>query len=163
MSQPTDPSRTVEADPDPAAEPVLVREVVLHDVREAPLSIDEVLGLVRHPRCGGIAVFVGVVRDHDHGEAVASLDYSAHPSVVDALGEVSREVIARHDVARMAVVHRVGHLEVGDLAVVAAVSAAHRGAAFEGCRDLVDTLKARVPIWKHQQFTDGAAEWVGLP
>ena len=165
MSQPTDPIRAVEVDRDPAAEPDLAvaHEVVLHDVREEPLSIDEVLALVRHPRCGGIAVFVGVVRDHDHGAAVSSLDYSAHPSVVDTLGEVCREVVVRHDVARMAVVHRIGHLEVGDLAVVAAVSAAHRGAAFEGCRDLVDTLKARVPIWKHQQFSDGGDEWVGLP
>ncbi len=104
MSQPTDPTRADEVDRDPAAEPDLAvaREVVLHDVRDEPLSIDEVLALVRHPRCGGIAVFVGVVRDHDHGEAVSSLDYSAHPSVVDTLGEVCREVVARHDVARMA-------------------------------------------------------------
>lgn len=165
MSQPTDPVRTAEDDRDPGLDqdPTVAREVVLHDVREEPLSIDEVLALVRHPRCGGIALFVGVVRDHDHGESVSSLDYSAHPSVVATLGGVCREVVARHDVARLAVVHRVGHLEVGDLAVVAAVSAAHRGAAFEGCRDLVDTLKSRVPIWKHQQFSDGGDEWVGLP
>jgi molybdopterin synthase catalytic subunit len=138
-------------------------EVVLAEVRETPLSVDEVLAMVRHPRCGGIATFVGVVRDHDHGEAVAALDYSAHPSVVATLREVCDEVAARHAVARLAAVHRVGHLEVGDLAVVAAVAAPHRGEAFEACRDLIDTLKARVPIWKHQRFADGSDEWVGLP
>jgi molybdopterin synthase catalytic subunit len=138
-------------------------EVVISDVRESALRVDEVLDLVRHPTCGGIALFVGVVRDHDHGEAVSALDYSAHPSVVGTLGDVCRAVAARHSVARLGAVHRVGHLEIGDLAVVAAVSAAHRGEAFEACRDLIDTLKGTVPIWKHQQFTDGSDEWVGLP
>ena len=148
---------------EPATELSTGAEVVVCDVREDPLSVDEVLGLVRHPRCGGIAVFVGVVRDHDHGEPVTALDYSAHPSVVDSLREVLAEVATRHTVARLGAVHRVGHLEIGDVAVVAAVSAPHRGEAFEACRDLIDTLKSRVPIWKHQQFTDGSDEWVGLP
>jgi molybdopterin synthase catalytic subunit len=148
---------------DPGTELAEAPEVVLADVRETPLGVDEVLSLVRHPRCGGIATFVGVVRDHDHGVAVTALDYSAHPSVVETLREVCTEVAARHTVARLAAVHRVGHLEVGDLAVVAAVSAPHRGEAFEACRDLIDTLKSRVPIWKHQQFMDGSDEWVGLP
>lgn len=143
--------------------PELAPEVVLCDVREEPLSVDEVLDRVRHPRCGGIAVFVGVVRDHDHGAQVAALDYSAHPSVVDVLAEVCAEVAARHTVARLGAVHRTGHLEIGDLAVVAAVSAPHRGEAFVACRDLIDTLKSRVPIWKHQRFADGSDEWVGLP
>jgi molybdopterin synthase catalytic subunit len=79
------------------------------------------------------------------------------------LREVCEEVAARHTVARLGAVHRVGHLEVGDLAVVAAVSAPHRGEAFDACRDLIDSLKSRVPIWKHQQFSDGSDEWVGLP
>ncbi len=138
-------------------------EVVLSDVRDEPLSVDEVLTMVRHPRCGGIALFVGVVRDHDHGASVAALDYSAHPSVAETLTRVCREVAARHAVARVGAVHRVGHLEIGDIAVVAAVSAPHRGEAFEACRDLIDTLKSTVPIWKHQQFADGSDEWVGLP
>ena len=145
------------------SEPTSSAEVVLCDVRDEALSVDEVLGLVRHPSCGGIAVFVGVVRDHDHGADVTALDYSAHPSVVDALAKVCSEVAGRHPVARLGAVHRTGHLEIGDMAVVAAVSAPHRGQAFDACRDLVDTLKATVPIWKHQQFTDGSDEWVGLP
>jgi molybdopterin synthase catalytic subunit len=138
-------------------------EVVVAEVREEPLSVDELLELVRHPRCGGIALFVGVVRDHDHGAAVAALDYSVHPSVTASLRKVCQTVAARHGVARLGAVHRTGHLEIGDLAVVAAVSAPHRGEAFEACRDLIDTLKSTVPIWKHQQFTDGSDEWVGLP
>lgn len=138
-------------------------QIVLCDVRDEPLSVDEVLAAVRHPQCGGIAVFVGVVRDHDHGADVAALGYSAHPSVVESLRAVCTEVASRHEVGRLGAVHRVGHLEIGDLAVVAAVSAPHRGEAFAACRDLVDTLKARVPIWKHQLFADGSDEWVGLP
>ena len=137
--------------------------VVLCDVRDSRLGVDEVLDAVRHPRCGGIALFVGVVRDHDHGESVSALDYSAHPTAVATLRAVCEQVAARHPVARLGAVHRVGHLEIGDVAVVAAVSAAHRGEAFVACRDLVDTLKSTVPIWKHQQFADGSDEWVGLP
>lgn len=137
--------------------------VALADVREQALSVDEALSAVRHPQAGGIATFVGVVRDHDHGHDVASLDYSAHPTAVEVLRRVAEEVAARHEVIRVAAVHRTGHLEVGDLAVVVAVSAAHRGAALEACRDLIDTLKASVPIWKHQLFADGGDEWVGLP
>jgi molybdopterin synthase catalytic subunit len=147
----------------PVTEGVGEPQVVLSDVRETPLGVDEVLDVVRDPRCGGIALFVGVVRDNDHGTSVSSLDYSAHPTVVDALRTVCEQVAARHPVSRLGAVHRVGHLEIGDVAVVAAVSAPHRGEAFDACRDLVDTLKATVPIWKHQQFADGSDEWVGLP
>ena len=138
-------------------------EVVLAVVRDEPLGVDEVLDAVRHPRCGAVSLFVGVVRDHDHGEPVTALDYSSHPSAADELARVCREVAARHSVSRVAAVHRSGHLEVGDLAVVVGVSAPHRGEAMEACRDLIDTLKSTVPIWKHQQFPDGTDEWVGLP
>ena len=130
-------------------------EIVLSEVREEALSVDEVLAAVRHPECGGIALFVGVVRDHDHGEQVDALDYSAHPSALATLRQVCEQVGARHSVVRIAAVHRTGHLEVGDLAVVAAVAAPHRGEAFTACRDLIDTLKSTVPIWTHQQFADG--------
>lgn len=147
---------------DPGTELDVAPVVVLAEVRETPLGVDEVLSLVRDPRCGGIATFVGVVRDHDHGEAVTALDYSAHPTVSDVLREVCDTVAARHTVSRLGAVHRVGHLEVGDIAVVVAVSSPHRGEAFEACRDLIDTLKGQVPIWKHQRFVDGSDEWVGL-
>jgi molybdopterin synthase catalytic subunit len=132
-------------------------------LREQPLSIDEVVAAVRHESCGALVVFIGLVRDHDHGVGVDALDYSAHPTAVDRLAEVCATVAARTPGTRLAAVHRTGALAVGDLAVVVAASAAHRGEAFAAARDLIDTLKAEVPIWKHQRFDDGSTEWVGLP
>lgn len=138
--------------------------VRLVDVRDAPLSVDEVLAAVADPACGGTALFVGTVREHDGGRGVSGLGYSAHPSVVDELRTVSEEVAAAHpEVRALAAVHRVGDLAVGDLAVVVGVSCAHRGDALVACRALIDELKSRVPIWKHQLFADGTDEWVGLP
>ncbi|WP_137122402.1 molybdenum cofactor biosynthesis protein MoaE [Segeticoccus rhizosphaerae] len=137
--------------------------VVMAEVRDTPLSVDEVMAAVRHPRAGAIATFVGIVRERDHDRDVTGLDYSAHPTAVAALTEIAERLAARPDVLAIAAVHRTGALEIGDLAVVAAVSAPHRAPAFEVCRELIDTLKAQVPIWKHQQFTDGTDEWVGLP
>ena len=145
------------------AEPGVGAEVVLADVRESPLSVDELLSAVAHPRAGGIATFVGVVRDRDHGQGVAALDYTSHPSAPQVLRELAGQVAAGGDAIRLAVVHRVGHLEIGDIAVVVAVSAVHRAAALDVCRELIDTLKATVPIWKHQIFEDGSDEWVGTP
>ena len=132
-------------------------------ISEEPLSLDEVVRAVGSDAAGAVATFTGVVRDDDGGRAVTGLGYSAHPSAVDRLAEVAAEVAARHDVLAVAAVHRVGELAVGDLAVVVAVSSGHRAEAFEACRDLIDTLKSTVPIWKHQRFTDGGEEWVGLP
>jgi molybdopterin synthase catalytic subunit len=135
----------------------------LLDVRDAPLSVDEVFTAVADPAAGGVAVFVGTVRSEDGGRDVTGLGYSAHPSVVDELRAVAEDVIAAHPVTALAAVHRVGELAVGDLAVVVAVSCAHRGEAFDACRLLIDELKGRVPIWKHQTFVGGDQEWVGLP
>ena len=137
--------------------------VRLVDVRDVPLSVDEVLAAVGDPSAGGTCVFVGTVRDVDHEREVKALSYSAHPTVEQRLRDVAAEVAARHPVRALAAVHREGDLAVGDLAVVVAVSSAHRGEAFEACRDLIDTLKQTVPIWKHQEFGDGGQEWVGLP
>lgn len=133
------------------------------DLSEDPLSIDAVVADVRDPSCGAIALFLGAVRDHDHARDVTDLDYSAHPSALEAMRRVCDQVAERTPGVRLAVSHRVGHLQVGDLAVVAAAAAPHRSEAFRACRDLIDTLKSTVPIWKHQHFTDGADEWVGLP
>jgi molybdopterin synthase catalytic subunit len=132
-------------------------------IGEGPISVDRLLGQVRHPAVGGIALFVGVVRDHDEGQDVTSLDYTAHPSAQAVLASCAERTAAAHDVLTLAVEHRVGHLEVGDLAVVVAVGAVHRAEALAACRQLIDDLKAEVPIWKEQLFTTGEAEWVGLP
>jgi molybdopterin synthase catalytic subunit len=138
-------------------------EVVLAEIRESPLSVDEVLDAVGHPGAGGIATFIGIVRRRDHGRGVVALDYTSHPSAQQVLRELAERVAAGGDVIRVAVVHRIGHLEIADRAVVVAVSAAHRGAAIDVCRELIDTLKVAVPIWKHQIFEDGSDEWVGTP
>jgi molybdopterin synthase catalytic subunit len=138
-------------------------QVVLAEVRSTPLSVDELVQAVRDRSAGAVVTFVGYVRDRDHGDSVEVLDYTCHPSAE----QVARELAARHAahgrVVRLGVVHRIGHLTVGDIAVVAAVSAEHRREAFEVCQALVDEFKASVPIWKHQVFTDGSDEWVGLP
>ena len=134
--------------------------VRLAQLRDTPLSVDEVYAAVADPAAGGIAVFVGAVRDHDHGRDVTALSYSAHPSAADQLRKVAEQVAERFDAHAVAAVHRVGDLAIGDLAVVVAVSAGHRGTAFDACRALIDDLKATVPIWKHQRFAGGDSEWV---
>jgi molybdopterin synthase catalytic subunit len=135
----------------------------LVDIRDRPLSVDEVRTAVADPAAGGEAVFVGAVRDHDDARAVRRLSYSAHPTALDTLWEVARRVAETYPVVGLAAVHRVGDLEIGDLAVVVGVSCGHRGEAFDACRALIDDLKASVPIWKHQHFRDGSEEWVGTP
>lgn len=129
-------------------------------IRETGLSVDEVLAAVADPSAGGTAVFVGTVRDEDDRRPVVRLDYSAHPTAVEHMRRVAEKVVADHPVRGLAAVHRVGQLDVGDLAVVAAVSCPHRGEAFAACRRLIDEIKATVPIWKRQQFADGSSEWV---
>jgi len=136
--------------------------VRLLDVRETPLSVDEVLAAVADRSAGGTALFIGTVRDHDEGRAVTQLGYSAHPSVLDAMRVVADRVVEQYAPIALAAVHRVGALEIGDLAVVVAVAAAHRGEAFDAARQLIDDLKHEVPIWKHQRFVDSDPEWVGV-
>jgi molybdopterin synthase catalytic subunit len=137
-----------------------VTVIRLAELRETPLSVDEVRAAVADPAAGGIALFAGAVRDHDHGRDVTGLSYSAHPSATDQLRKVAEHVAGQFDVHAIAAVHRVGDLAIGDLAVVVAVSSSHRGTAFDACRALIDELKATVPIWKHQLFAGGDSEWV---
>ena len=132
-------------------------------VLDEPLSVDRLLGVVLSPAVGGVALFLGVVRDHDQDAAVVSLDYTQHPTAAQVLWRCAEQATADHDVVAVAVEHRVGHLEVGDLAVVVAVAAVHRGPALAACAQLIDTLKSEVPIWKEQRFASGEVAWVGLP
>jgi molybdopterin synthase catalytic subunit len=132
-------------------------------VRDAPLSVDEVLSAVADDAAGGTVLFVGTVRDQDGGRSVSDLGYEAHDSVEAVLRTVVEKVVADFPVRGLAAVHRVGNLAIGDIAVIVAVSCPHRGEAFDACRRLIDDLKATVPIWKHQRFTDGSDEWVGSP
>ena len=132
-------------------------------MRESELSVDEVRAAVADPAAGGIALFAGAVRDTHHERGVTGLSYSAHPSAAGELRRVAEVIAEKYPVIGIAAVHRVGDLAIGDLAVVLAVSCPHRAEAFDACRDLIDILKASVPIWKHQRFDDGTAEWVGSP
>ncbi|WP_189953741.1 molybdenum cofactor biosynthesis protein MoaE [Streptomyces alanosinicus] len=135
--------------------------IKLIGVRETALSVDEVFRAVGDDAAGGVALFVGTVRNHDGGADVDALGYSCHPSAEAEMRRIAEKVVAEYPVRALAAVHRVGDLRVGDLAVVVAVSCPHRAEAFDACRKLIDDLKHEVPIWKHQRFSDGAEEWVG--
>ncbi|MGO4689779.1 molybdenum cofactor biosynthesis protein MoaE [Glaciibacter sp. 2TAF33] len=116
---------------------------------------------VTGPANGAVVTFCGVVRDHDDGKAVSALDYQAHPSAEEFLRACCARVAASTGL-RVAASHRTGPLHIGDLALVASVAAPHRAEAFAACAELVELIKAQVPIWKRQHFVDGASEWVGL-
>ena len=137
--------------------------VRLAALRETPLDVAEVVAALDDEASGGLTLFVGRVRDHDGGRDVDGLDYSAHPTAEAKLREVCERIAAESAVHGVAAVHRTGTLAIGDVAVVIATTAAHRGEAFDASRALIDTLKAEVPIWKHQRFGDGTDEWVGSP
>ncbi|MBB6629117.1 molybdenum cofactor biosynthesis protein MoaE [Nocardioides sp. KIGAM211] len=132
-------------------------------LRETPLDVTEVVDALDDDASGGLTLFIGRVRDHDGGKGVDGLDYTAHPSALERLTEVCERVATEYDVHALAAVHRVGTLAIGDIAVIVATTASHRGEAFTASRALIDTLKSEVPIWKHQRFGDGSDEWVGSP
>ncbi|UXY29792.1 molybdenum cofactor biosynthesis protein MoaE [Streptomyces sp. HUAS TT20] len=146
---------------DHPGEQTALEPIKLIAVRETALSVDEVFRAVGDDAAGGIALFVGTVRNHDGGVDVDELGYSCHPSAEAEMRKVAEKVVAEFPVRALAAVHRVGDLRIGDLAVVVAVACPHRGEAFEACRKLIDDLKHEVPIWKHQKFSDGTEEWVG--
>ncbi|MEE6175060.1 molybdenum cofactor biosynthesis protein MoaE [Mycobacterium sp. 050134] len=136
--------------------------VVRAAMTDHPIVLAEHEELVNHQSAGAIVGFAGMIRDHDGGRRVVRLEYSAHPSADQVLAEVVAEVAERSSGVRaVAASHRVGALGIGDAALVAAVAADHRQAAFATCADLVNTIKERLPVWKHQFFDDGTEEWVG--
>ncbi len=143
-----------------------------------PISVDQAIAAVESDTAGAVVSFSGVVRNHDGGKPVQRLSYSAHPTAHQVMADVVAQLVAEQAAAgsggtagetgsapaqpvRIWVAHRIGMLEIGDPALVCAVSAAHRGQAFAVCSELVDRVKAQVPIWKEQFFTDGTVEWVG--
>jgi MoaE-MoaD fusion protein len=135
----------------------------IYRVVDQPLSPDAIVAQVDEPGAGGIVVFSGVVRNQTDGRPVKFLEYEAHATMAEAkLHEIGRAIRARWaGVRRVAILHRVGRLEIGESSVLIAVSAAHRGDAFEACRYAIDTLKRTVPVWKKEHFEDGEV-WVGL-
>jgi molybdopterin synthase catalytic subunit len=130
-------------------------------IRQEPLSLDEAVAAVSHPGAGGIATFVGVVRDHNDGRPVTRLEYEAYGTMAEA--ELERILVEMADElpgVRAYAIHRIGALHVGDAAVICAASAVHRGQAFEACEKLIDRIKARLPIWKREHGPDGPY-WIG--
>lgn len=141
-------------------------DFILAELTEDPLSVNRATAAVEGDDAGAVVSFSGVVRNHDSGKAVNRLSYSAHPTAHQVLAELVEELVAEHSgtgvtPVRIWAAHRVGLLNVGDLALVCAVSAAHRGQAFSVCSEVVNRIKDRVPIWKEQFFEDGTVEWVG--
>jgi molybdopterin synthase catalytic subunit len=131
------------------------------DLRATPVSVDDVLAKVQHAGAGAVALFLGIVRDHNDGRAVTLLEYEAYgPMALSEMERIARETEERIAGARCAIVHRTGALQVGDTAVACAASAPHRTEAFAACRRLIDEVKARVPIWKREHGPDGPY-WVG--
>ncbi len=143
-------------DPSPAT-------IAVAAIRDEPLDAARLTDLIGNDRAGATVTFTGVVRNHDHGRDVTGIEYVGHPSAAQIIAEVAAEFAGRDGIHAIAVEHRVGTLGIGDLAMVAAVSASHRAEAFRTCSDLVDRIKERLPIWKHQQFADGTAEWSNCP
>jgi molybdopterin synthase catalytic subunit len=135
--------------------------VVIAAVADQPLDVNAHLAAASDDHAGAVVLFAGVVRDHDGGRPVLSLEYHAHPSAPEVVAAVAAEIAERDGVLAVAVSHRVGMLGIGDVALAAAVSAAHRSEAFAACTDLVDRVKHRIPVWKRQFFADGTDEWVG--
>ena len=128
---------------------------------ETPLSLDEVVREVASDDAGAIATFIGTTRAHARGRAVIRLEYEAYEGMAEeTMAEIAGELKARYDLVEIAIHHRIGIVGIGEASVVIAVSAAHRGDALDACRDAIDTLKERVPLWK-KEFYEGGEEWIG--
>ncbi|MCS6711375.1 molybdenum cofactor biosynthesis protein MoaE [Brachybacterium sp. EF45031] len=139
-----------------------VAERVRHAaVGTAPVAAAELAPRVADVRCGAVVTFDGVVRDHDEGRDVVALSYEAHPEAGRVAREVAEEIAERYQDVLIAVEHRVGPLRVGEVALAVAVASGHRKLAIAALDDLIDTVKRRLPIWKHQEFGDGSQEWLG--
>ena len=148
-------------------------EVVRAVLSAEPISVDQAIAAVESDTAGAVVSFSGVVRNHDGGKAVNRLSYSAHPTAHQVMADVVARLAAEQTAeaqgaggapsqpVRIWAAHRIGMLDIGDPALVCAVSAAHRGQAFAVCSELVDRIKEQVPIWKEQFFADGTVEWVG--
>lgn len=134
--------------------------VHLTEVSEAVIDVQMLKALVSDPTTGAVVIFSGDVRDHDHGRAVISLTYEGHPSAPLVLATLVNDFAAQSNVTAIAAVHRVGVIPIGEAALVVVVGSAHRSDAFTAAADLVDLIKEKLPVWKHQFFADGSDEWV---
>lgn len=131
-------------------------------ITEEPLETGALIDSARRDTCGAVASFVGVVRNHDGGESVDAIEYSSHPSSSQVLRAIVEEFANRPGVHRIVAWHRVGRLAIGEDAMVVAVAAEHRGLAFRAVEGIVEDVKAKLPIWKKQELSDGSHNWSGL-
>ena len=129
-------------------------------VTEEIITSETLATLVKSDTAGAVVTFSGNVRNHDKGKSVKTLKYEVHPSAQNVIEKIVNEVIAKHNVVNVAVAHRYGAIAIGESAFVVAVASAHRGPAFACCNELVERVKAELPIWKYQEFADGTTEWV---
>ncbi len=126
-----------------------------------PIDYHALTEQVRRPGCGAVVTFLGTVRELTDGRETVALDYEAYPGMAEKkMAEIEADTRCRWPVGELAMVHRLGHLDVGDVSVAVAVSCPHRAEAFEACRHAIDRLKELVPIWKKENWKDGASEWV---
>ena len=131
-------------------------------ITDEPLDTDALIDSARRDTCGAVVSFVGVVRNHDGGESVDAIEYSSHPSSQQVLRDIVMEFKDRPGVHCIVAWHRVGHLKIGEDAMVVAVAAEHRAQAFRTVEAIVEDVKAKLPIWKKQELTDGSHNWSGL-
>jgi len=129
-------------------------------VTEERITAEVLSASVKSDVAGAVVTFSGNVRNHDKGKSVTSLNYEVHPSAQSVLAKIVNEVVTKHDVVNVAVAHRYGAIPIGESAFVVAVASSHRGPAFACCNELVERVKAELPIWKYQEFADGTTEWV---
>ncbi len=133
----------------------------MRHITNQPISLEKFFSFTPENSCGALVSFIGIVRNHDHGRPVQRLYYDCYPSMADrVIGMLTKEVETRWPIDEIRVLHRVGDLEIGEVAVAIAVSSAHRAEAFAACRFAIEKIKKDVPVWKKEFFEDGASEWV---
>lgn len=131
-------------------------------ITDSVIDVVDLQNRVRDDACGAVAQFIGVVRNHDHGREVRELEYQVHPDAVHAMRDILDSIVAMHPETHIAAAHRFGNLRVGEVAFAAVAASAHRDAAFAALRDIVERVKAELPVWKRQEFADGSHEWVNF-
>lgn len=143
--------------------PKAVAELVpIVRVQDAEISMDELEAAVRSDRAGAVLSFAGRVRNHDGGRAVEAIEYVAHPGAPDVLTTIAHEIAQTHGICGVAVIHRFGHLQIGEIALGVVISAEHRHEAFEAMDALINRVKMELPVWKRQEFLHGESQWSGM-
>ena len=142
--------------------PASTARVVRAEVTEAPISVTELADAVQDAAAGAVVTFEGVVRNHDADRAVTGIGYSCHPTAGQVVKQIAQDVAQQGRVRALGVVHRVGDLSVGEVALAVAVSSDHRAEAFAVCGQIVEEVKKRLPVWKRQTFTDGSSQWSNI-